>query len=317
MTVTGTPLTLRLYVHDIAGILTLYNEMQVFRSESSALGPWSAAASSAAVASILGDETTEPFKLNGTTLELKVNLVNLVSCAFVGADPYNLAATIVNVNAALGILGSASGAGGSLRISTALTGTAASIEINGGDAFPFLGFQASDSGVGVDAGILLVAGVQEYIYTDNNGSSNYWYRTRYHNSATGQASEYSAAFPAVPVRKLPIASLITGYCDLVGLMGEASVGKRVHIYNPYQLLVSGGYVIVGRSEVSVADKDGHVEFTLVRSSKVDVSIEGTPIRRRIEVPTIGASFDLFDPTLAEDEFGIQEPVINYAERTFP
>lgn len=316
MTVTGIPLTLRLYVHDIAGVLTLYNRLQVFRSESGPLGPWSATASSAAAASILGDETTAPFKLNGTALELKIDLVDLVSCAFAGVDPYNLVDTVTDVNAALGVLGSAVGDNGSLRISTASTGTAASIEINGGDAFPFLGFQASDSGVGVDAAILLVAGVQEYIYTDNNGSSEYWYRTRYHNSVTGQSSEYNAPFPAKPVRNLPIANLITGYCDLVGLKGEALVGKRVHVYNLFQSVVLG-YVIAGTAETAEADKDGHVEFTLIRGSRIDVTVEGTSIRRRVVVPTTGASFDLFDPALADDEFGIQKPVINYAERTFP
>jgi hypothetical protein len=64
------------------------------------------------------------------------------------------------------------------------------------------------------------------------------------------------------------------------------------------------------------DRDGYAEVRLVRGMEVDFAVDGTNLIRRIQVPTTGDGFDLLDPSLVvSDEFGIQEPKIDFMVRT--
>lgn len=305
MPVTGEIVTLRLFVADIAGILALYDRIQVFRSTGDETGPWEQIAGVLASATVLGDEKTEPFALHGKTVDVKINNVTTVTATFAGADPYSLASALVNLNVALAALGTATADGTSVRMTTTASGTGASVEVVDGDAIFSLGFQDDDYGIGVDVAITLAVGVQDYTYLDYNGSQDYWYRIRYWNSATLAVGEYGIPFPASPIWKLPGTDIITGYANMADLHGRALSHQVVTVYNVYEPSIRSGFGILGTEVRATADDEGHIEVSLVRGSLVEVAFTGTPVRRRIRVPTTGTSFDLLDATLADDEFGIQ------------
>lgn len=318
MPVTSTNIPIRIFVDDITGILALYDEIRIWRSTGDQFGPWSLIAGSAGVASILGDSRNDPFLLAGKTLELRLHGVTVVPVTFSSSpDPYPAAVAAVDIDTALGVLGTASVVSGQILIQTALTGTEASIEIAGGTGYSYLGFQSYDYGIGTDDAVVLVPGQQDYDYIDHNGDTDYWYRTQFRNSVSGSVSEFSVPFPANKIQQLPSTELITGTCRLVDLKGFALQNQEIHVYNLFEPSQRSGYTIFGMDEYLKTDTRGEAEISLVRGSLVEVAWVGTSVRRRIRVPTTGASFDLLDASLAEDNFGIHIPAIRLSERRSP
>lgn len=318
MPVTSTNIPIRIFVDDIAAIFALYDEIRVWRSTGDQFGPWTLIAGAPSVASILGDDRTEPFSLNGKTLDLRIHGVTVVPVAFSSSpDPYPAGIAASDIAAALGVLGGASVVNGQVLIQTALAGTDASIEIAGGTGYSYLGFQSYDYGIGSDSAIPLVSGQQDYDYIDHNGSTSYWYRTQFRNSLSGSVSDYSVPFPASKIQQLPSTDLITGTCHLVDQQGYALQNQEIHVFNLFEPSQRSGYTIFGMDEYVRTDARGYAEIKLVRGSLVEVAWVGTSVRRRIRVPTTGSEFDLLDASLAEDNFGIHIPAIRLSERRFP
>lgn len=317
MPVTNTDLTIRMFVADIATVIATYNRIQVFRSIGNELGPWTEiTAAAATTASILGTES-EPFKLNGLTLEIRVAGLTTVTVTFAGADPYTAAAAAVDIAAALAALGTATDDGGKVRITSTDTGTDASVEIVGGTGYAELGFALNQYDIGEDVRITLVGGTQDYTEIDHNGSRDYWYRTRYYHTGTGSYSEYSTAFPGATVLKLPSTDIITGTVNLVDLRGNALPNQRISIYNLFEPSRRSGYGVFGMEHDFYTDEDGHAECEFVRGALVEVTFENTSVNRRIRVPTSGSSFDILDSALADDVFDIAVPNYIFAERRSP
>jgi hypothetical protein len=318
MPVTNTDLTIRMFVDDIATVIAAYNRIKVFRSIGNELGPWEEITGPALIAATLGGSETEPFLLNGLTLELTVDGVSPITVAFAGADPYTAAAAATDITTALGALGTASDDGtGKVRMWTTNTGTDASFEITGGTGYANLGFQLNQYDIGEDARITLSAGVQDYSEIDHNGSRDYWYRTRYYHTGTGAQSEYSTAFPGATVLKMPSTDLITGTVHLVDLRGNALPHQRISMYNLFEPSIRSTYGVFGMEHDFYTDEDGYGESVFVRGALVEVTFENTSVNRRIRVPTSGSEFDILDPTLAPDIFGISSPTYVWAERRSP
>lgn len=317
MPVTNTNVELHLFVDDIAGTIALYDKIQVFRSTGTSSGPWEEVAGTSAKASITGWSKTEPFALHGKTLELTIG-TSVVTASFPGADPYTAAAAVVNINTALGVLGLATvTADGRIKIETAATGTAAGITATGGTGYANAGFQLNDFGIGVDAWVTLVVGQKDYYYTDHNGSSLYWYRYRFYNTVSGAYSEYSYPVPGNSIRKLSATDLITGTIHLVDLVGFALENKTVVLTTTYDPAFSGIYGVLGVTLYLTTDENGYAFTSLVKNSLIELIIVETGVRRRIRVPSTGTSFDLLDPSLSDDEFGIQYHSVSICERKFP
>lgn len=317
MPVTGTVINLHLFVNDIAAVIASYDEMQVYRSEVGPDGPWTQIAGTASVAQVLGDNTSEPFLINGKTLLLKFNNLTTFTTTFVSVDPADAAAVAAEIDAVVTGTGTAIASGGRVLVSSVLMGTQASVEVTGGTGYANLGFQLADFGLGTTDAITLVAGTQDYSFSDYNGSADYWYRTRYYNSGSGAASEFSVPMPATAVRRLPSTDLITGTCSLIDLRGNALANQDVVVVNLWEPSIHSGYGVFGCEERVTTDADGYAEVTVIKGSLIDVFFPGTSVRRRIRVPDTGSSFDLLGSGLAEDEFGIQVPVLRVAERRFP
>ena len=317
MPVTNTDLTVRMFVDDIATVIATYNRIQVFRSTGNELGPWTEITAAAATTAAITGDRAEPFKLNGLTLQVQIAGLTTYTCTFAGADPYSVAQAVIDLNVVLGAAATASSVAGALKITTADTGTDASVEIVGGTAYANLGFQLNQYDIGEDARVTLVAGTQDYTLIDHNGSRDYWYRTRYYHTGTGDVSEYSSAFPGATVLKLPSTDVITGTVHLVDLQGNAQINQRCTVYNLFEPSIRSSYGIFGMETDFYTDEDGFGSVVLVRGSLIEVAFEHTSVRRRIRVPTTGSEFDILDATLAPDEFGIQYQNIVYAERRSP
>ena len=317
--VTNQPIQLSYFVQDIASALLTYNRLRWHRSRTGQYGLYEAATAAAATPATILGTAISPHQVNGKTLTFKVSGVAAVSVTFATPDPVTTAQAVTAINLATPLV-IASDDGGYLRLTTVTTGSLASIEITGGDAAPFLGFAAGAGAVGKDTDTILIAGTHEYFYTDQNSDSEFWYRVEFLNTVTAQTTGLGAPFPASQVQKLPASKTIVGYVRLSDLSGYPVEGRRVtfaNVFLPNTVIDQNTRWGIFRHYAQMeTDRNGYAEIRLIRGAQLDISIDGTGFVRRILVPSTGDVVDLLDPTLVvQDEFGIQEPQIDFAIRT--
>jgi hypothetical protein len=262
----------------------------------------------------------EPHEVNGRTLLIRVNGVTEVSVTFTTPDPASTADIASEINGATALV-VASDEDGVLRLTTAITGSNASIEILDGDANPFLGWEEQDGAIGLDSDTVLVAGTHQYFYTDQNSDRDYWYRVEFINSSTLDSSGLGVPVPANLADQVPRSQTIVGSIRLADLGGYPVPNRKITFFNvgvPNALEVDGEptrWGVARQYGQIQTDRNGYAEFRFLRGTTIDMNIEGG-FTRRITVPSSGDAFDLLDPSLVEtDEYGIQEPDIPFAIRT--
>jgi hypothetical protein len=207
---------------------------------------------------------------------------------------------------------------GFLQIETVATGSGASIAVSG-DAAPFLGLP--EGAVGLDLDLTLVNGTHEYFYNDLNSSSEFWYRVEFFSTVTAETTGLGAPFPAETADHVPRSHQIICFIRLSDQEGNAIAGRRVTFHNgflPNVVQETGGrrWMVARHASEMITDGNGYAERRMLRGLVTDIVVDGTDIVRRIQIPTTGDSVDLTNPALVvEDEFGIQEPDIDFAVRT--
>jgi hypothetical protein len=318
MPVTNTLITQSYLLPDIATALLSYDRLRWYRSTTGQTGGYEAVTAALATAAELRG-TPISAALNGKILQLRINGVTDIEVTFAGADPITGAEAAAEIEAA-SVLLAVSMDGAELVISTVATGTAASLEIVGGSAAPYLGLIIGDSITGLAADDTLVAGTHEYFLDDANSAEDYWYCVELRLADDSLISARSVPMPSRLVHSVPISETIGCFVRLADLAGRPLVSRNVTIYNvqmPNKFEVGASLWGVFRlSETAATDSSGYASMRLPRGATLDVSIEGTGFTRRITLPDVGDLVDLLNPDLAAgDEFAIQEPNIDYAIRT--
>jgi len=305
---------LTITIGNVANAESLYNLIQVHRSESGEGGPYYEITAAADAAATLLGTGTSSFNLNGLTLKLKVDEGDEQEIPFVSADPINIDDVVDFLN---GLLSGATASEdtGALRLTSNTLGTRSVIEITGGTALTELGFTSGDRDTGEDARIAMV-GLSEYLYDDQSGDPDFYYKVRYYNSGSGAVSDFGPASKGDVGSVLPPSDLIKAIVRLAGLDGKPIVERSVVFYNKYvPPLVLSDYLIADREVRILTDQLGYAETMLVKGSKVTVTVSGTSIVRHIDVPTTGTEFSVNDAVAAADDlFQIQIPDIPAAVR---
>jgi hypothetical protein len=317
--VTSQPIQLSYFVQDITSALLTYNRLRWHRSRTGQYGTYEAATAAAATSAEITGAAAEPHALNGRTFKFRVHGTTDVEVLFADPDPVTTADVVAAIIAET-ILVTPTDVDGYLVLTTATTGSGASIEILDGDANPYLGFTEGDGAIGQDADTVLVGGTHEYFYTDQNSDRDFWYRTEFVHSVTNQTTGPMVPFPANTAQKVSASLTIVGSLRLADLRGYPIAGRRVTFSNPFLpntvLDQTTRWGVFRHYTQMETDRNGYAETRLLRGMSVDMSIDGTGFVRRITVPSTGDVVDLLDPTLVEnDEFGIQEPQIDFAIRT--
>ena len=256
--------------------------------------------------------------LSGKPLQLVVGGLNTISYTHPGPFPITLAAFAAALTAAVPSVRAWVDISGKLVLSTATSGEAALLEVLETEAASILGLPstrpASLSG-GKGYPVQLVPGTVRVKVHDPTGTSNYFYKTRY--SRGNVAGAFSTPVSASQLAAgLSPTQLATGYVKLIQ-GAKPMANQRVEVSYPSPASLVEGYLVVGDGATGVTDKNGYVEFTLLRGVPIDVSVLGTSIVRRVVIPTgsVYSSYNLFDPQLAsEDGFGLQRVETLYADR---
>lgn len=302
-------------VDDVNEVLEAYDQIQIHRSMDGIGGSYSDITASSPSAAVVAGTNDAPFTLNGTTLTIRVDDGANQAVTVETADPVFIDQLVTELEDKLTGVTVENGGTGNLSLTSGTEGTASIIEIVSGTALTPLGLTAEKT-TGKDRRITLQEDYTEFTFTDNGGDTSYYYKVRYYNSLTSQASDFSD--PIVGSQSSPITSdLILATIDLVNLNGTPLSGKLITVSNSYDSdsLVVSSYGVLGSSIEFYTDASGHGEVNLVKGTVVDVSIAGSGVTRRITVPSSGVTFDLMASVAAADDiFQIQTPDIPDAIR---
>lgn len=308
---------IKIFVPEIANVLTLFDVIQVQRSEAGS--PFTDAKYITDITAqppvLVGTEEGSFASLQGKSLKLKVDGGVEQTVTFTAADPVSLHNVIAEFNSSVTEATASDDGSGKLQIDGDNLGTAGILEITGGTGLTILGFTVGQKDNGEDTHIVLLAGVDSYEYDDQSGAASFWYRTRFLNTISGNVGSWSDWTQGSTGAVISPSLLIIGKIKLAGIDGTAMVGEKVTLVNTFSPLSAGGFFLSGRSKQIETDGSGQAETTLVKNSIIDVIIEGTSFIRRIQVPSTGTEFDLMDADLVlDDPFQIQVPDLPAAVR---
>jgi hypothetical protein len=313
-----------------------FDQIQVWRSDSTIMGPYKELTAETWMPALVPEDAPAPPEspidgpevvAAGTTLLLRLDDREDAVIPMPGPDPMSYA----DAAAAITALGTGRfKAYVTQRLTTGEVllvlegirpGTGAVLEVMGGDAAPLFGLPTElpmSQGVGRDARINILQGKTSYQFVDQRGTKDSYYRTRFFNRVTYEASEFSQASAVTQAMGLSQASIVVGYLDLVQSDGRPLSNRRVSVYSPTRGNLVENKLVTGPPDTKLTDKNGSVQFTLVRGVKYTVAISGTDIVREIvapEDPTVKL-FPLLgaDVGTTDDVFKVQVPEIVYAER---
>jgi len=312
--------------------LTLFDRLVIFRSRDTADGPYEVITADNWEGAYIPKSkplvgiSSRLYNIVGKRLNLRVNEVTDVTITFTGVDPIPISSIITDIIfQGLNLVDAYYTDEGEPVIFTTQAGTAATLRVvpdddEDMDAAPILGLPTMEPksvSFGKDASIALVQGTQRYIFSDLNGKRTYYYKTCFRNTSTDTYSEYSPTFTGATRAKVDPALIAIGIAELVNFDGSPLEGREVRIYNTYISSVSGDKVVAGGALRMITDREGRVEFPLMRGIEIDVAVTGTALTRKVTVPTDQAVqfFNLFDPTIGgDDNFRVQVPEIEHAIR---
>ena len=304
---------LKIYVANLTNVLGLFDQMQVWRSETGIAGTYFEITGGAPAGATLVGSQTGPFTLNGLTIKYKLNGGDEETYTFVSTDPISIDDVVDQLNTELSGITSSEDVG-ALRLTSDLLGTASILEITGGTALTELGFTTGDKDYGEDDRVDLQAGIVEYDYDDLSGDPDNYYKVRYYNSGSMAVSGFGDPVKGDIGSIIAPTDLVKGFGTLAGLDGKPVVGRLVVFYNVFMPpLLVGDIGIIGREVAVETDQAGYFETMMVKGASVDVVITGTGITRRITIPTTDFNV-LTEVAAADDNFTIQVPDIPAAVR---
>ena len=308
-----------------------FNRIEVWRSTVSPAGPYEALTAPQWAPAVLpnsaGLEPEAPvagkqLQLAGTQLLLRVDGTYDVAVSFNAPGYAALAQAASEITAQSGgLLRAYVDATGLLVLVGIRPGSAASLEITGGDAAALLGLptvRPDSLAYGRDAHLRLLPGVQQYTFQDFRGSRSYFYRTRLIDTVTGSQGAFSLPFIASQGLGITQSNVMQGFVDLVGIDGRPLVGQLVQVYARTQPALVEGKLVTGSQQVRTTDTQGRAQFTLVRGVQYTVSISGTDLSRGVLAPTDPSvtAFNLLAGAVGvqDDLFTVDRPPMEYAER---
>lgn len=309
---------------NLAGVdLQRFDTLEVWRSRGEVGGPYEPLTSAGntparlplGAADAPASPQAGPFvNANGKQLTL-LDGTSTLSITVSGSDPMTFAQCATQI--ASQTLGEVTAyvVGPALVIETREVGGHARLEVLGGDLAGLVGLELNVPAFGREAHIPLIAGVTQYQFVDQQGDTSFFYKVRLRNSLLNLVSEFSD--PLVPLTTPEVTDATIGYVDLTDMDGGALEAREVRLYSRFNGALVNGRVVAGYSKNALTDKNGHVEFSLVRGLPITVAIAGTNLVRDLVVPVDPAiaRFNLLDPALGtNDVFKVQVPDIPYAVR---
>lgn len=310
MTITNSLTQLAIVVDDIADVVLSYDRLLLYRSVSGVSGTYTELTAAAATGATLTGVRKEAFNLNGKPFIVDIDGTQ---------ESFTFGAVITAADAAVEITANTSAtavdSGGYVNITSPTTGTASTLEfVTASTGAVALGFYQGDNDHGEEGRETLAGGTKLYTIDDYQGSTNYWYKTRYYSTTTFAYSDYSAAFQGREEGSLDPAYIIYGTGYLTDLDGTPVTNTKIMFYNKFVPKIVNNKLMAGMRQEYLTDDKGYVYVPLIKGSTVTMAIENTRFQRDITVPSTGDTFDLMTTDI-QDAIGIVEYDIPDATRT--
>ena len=301
-----------IFVVDPDSTLVNFDKITVFKSTTGNSGDYYEILKASPVAAALLGDKQEMFDVSGKDFKFEVDGTEYTMTFGAVSTAVAVAADIVLKTGQI-----ATDDGGRIRITSGTTGLASTVEIiestEGGVA---LGMYLGDYDVGEGQWDSVVSGTRLYSLDDPHSANDYWYKVRYVNSATLIVSDFLAPFQARPSGAIDPSEIIYGVGYVADTEGNPVADKAIVVYNKFIPNVVDGKLVDGpQTKTYYTDELGLIAIPLVKGISIAIGVEDTKLRRDIEVPTTGDSFDLFDQALLDDRLGIAYYPIIDAERT--
>lgn len=291
-------ITVDVVVDSLEEVLEFFDRIEVHRSTTVEGGPYTEITA-------LGDPTpaqvdgssSGPFNLDGLTLEFFLDLSSeSKSVTFEGTDPIPLAEILTQINDVVPDLAfEVPTDTNRLRLTSTTVGTSSSITVVDGDAATALGLSTTKVN-GKERRPRIVEPTVLYKIFDKDGSSAFWYKTRFSSSTSPLISEFSTPHLGGAVSAVPEDQLVKATIQLTTGNGSPVVGRRIIF-----LAVSRGVVATtslnvlpgfdSRVEV-LTNESGYAESNLLRGITYRVIFEGTSYMREFVAPLVGDTFDV-------------------------
>lgn len=283
-----------IYVDRLDDVLAIFDRIEVYRSTSGELGPYSEVTAAAASSAILDGTVTGTFDLNGLTLDLNLDLVAASPITFVG-DGLSLQQVIDQINAVVpGLASEVPTDTDLLRLTSPSVGTGSAIEVAAGAAATALGLDTAKVN-GKAARIPLVSPTSNYNFLDLDGDQSYFYKTRYSSSLSGTVSTFSDPRQGSADTVVPSAQLSLAKVTLVTGDGKPVSGRCIvfHPQSVHQVSGETQWLLPGYDGrvVRSTNEQGFAQAPLIRGGRYRVHFEGTSYMREFTVPDL-AEFDL-------------------------
>lgn len=258
-------------------------------------------------------ETGPLANANGDDLLLLAGTTPL-TVDIVGADPLTYAQLAAQVTSQTHGVVRGYVAGSLLVLETNEVGGTARLEATGGDLAGRVGLELNQPTFGLEPYLPLVEGQLDYTFIDHQGDPSFWYKWRLRDPLLDEVGPFSAPFQPSRPR---VTDTAIGFVDLTDMDGAPLEAREVRLYSRFNGQLSNGRVVAGYSKNALTDKNGHVEFELIRGLPITAAVAGTTLVRDLTVPTDPAiaRFNMLDPALGtNDVFKVQVPNIPYATR---
>lgn len=304
----------------------VYDRLEIWRSTLSAAGPYDELTASSDAPAEIPKDAAAPSSLVGPLLPLSGKALNLLideattlAINFASDLTYAAASDQVGLQGQHLVDAFVSAAGEFVVVSIGV-GSLTRLRVVGGDAAPLLRLPTEEPGSlarGRDTRLALSETVS-YRYVDWFGSRNYFYKTRFRNQTTDVTSDFSQPFSSGPELAVPATDVAVGELTILQPNGQPLINQEVRLSLISLRISSTGNLITGSDLIGTTDAKGHVEFLLARGTQFSVSMPGTSIFRKIQVPmdTTVQRFNLLDPAvgLEDDNFKVAVPHLVIAER---
>uniref|UniRef100_A0A7C3SNE5 Uncharacterized protein n=1 Tax=Dictyoglomus turgidum TaxID=513050 RepID=A0A7C3SNE5_9BACT len=306
--ITNKQVTVLVFVPDSTG----YDKLCISKSIDGPYGVYFDLTSGSAGATLLS-RRKENFSLSGK--EFKI-VVNGISYSFTFGSEQSASSVAGRINNEITTV-IATAESGYVRITTKDTGLGTTLEIQeSSEAGVVLGFYEGDWDVGEMDKIALVSGQKLYSFTDPNGDSTFYYKYRLYNSTTGIYSDFSIPFTAMGYGAIDPANIIFGYTKIIDSSGNPVANRAIKVdIKEVGKVDSAIFSRMTNPLWYYTDDAGEVNIPLIKGSQISIAIENTRLVREFTVPETGDSFDLLDPSLVQDKFGVSYYHIVDSERT--
>lgn len=303
---------LGIHIEDPSSVAVVFDSIQVWRSIDGVNGTYVQMTADEEERPYVDGTTNGPWALNGRTLQVTFdNSETVTSFQFTGTDPIDLATVIATINDVLAdvaseVLDEDGDGTGRLKISSPTGGTSASVDISSNSTASLLGLDGTK--VNGKAGRPLIGvTTEEYSFFDYDGAEEYWYKTRYYNSRTGAASEYSDPMRGLPEEVLPSSAFRECFVYLADATGAPLVGRRVILVPTGQALVENENdetyaILTSVDRITLTTNDaGFASTELVIGQRFKIFVEGTTFHREVTIPMGNTGLNLMTAAAAADD----------------